>query len=409
MGPHVVHCRGDVSQTETPAPRAPETGPADVIWPILLVEDDDGDAYLVSELLDEAAAPVEVTRVRTVAEAVRGSAGAACVLLDLGLPDSEGLSALERLLEVESGAPVVVLTGLVDEYRGAQAVAAGAQDYLVKGQVDGRDLVRAVRYAIERKRADTAAQALRESELRAHERARLERGLLPRPLYDDDRLRLAARYRPGRRQSLLGGDFYDMVSTPDGTVHVLLGDVCGHGPDEAALGVSLRIAWRTLVLAGVTEADRLGYLQRVLVSEREHDEIFATVCALSIAPDRASARMRLAGHPPPALLHPHLAALPGGVVGPALGILDEDLTEEVHVELGPRWALLLATDGLLEGREGPGGEPLGWEGVRPEIARLWPAAGPEGLLDDLIDRVEARNGGPLTDDVALILLLWGAD
>ncbi|MCM3886226.1 SpoIIE family protein phosphatase [Frankia sp. R82] len=396
-----------MSGTESAVARAPVT-PAEVIWPILLVEDDDGDAFLVSELLEEVSAPVALTRVRTVAEALLGSAGAACILLDLGLPDSEGLSALRRLLAVESGAPVVVLTGLVDEYRGEQAVAAGAQDYLVKGQVDGRDLVRAVRYAIERTRADTAAQALRESELQASERARLERGLLPRPLYADDRLHHTARYRPGQRQSLLGGDFYDMVATPDGVLHVLLGDVCGHGPDEAALGVSLRIAWRTLVLAGVREADRLGYLQRVLVSERDRDEIFATVCELSIAPDREQARMRLAGHPPPAILHPRLAALPGDVVSPALGILDEDLTEEVLVDLGPRWALLLATDGLLEGRDGPDGERLGWDGVLPEIAELWPQS-PDSLLDSLIDRIEARNGGPLTDDVALLLLMRGDD
>ncbi|CUU60166.1 Serine phosphatase RsbU, regulator of sigma subunit [Parafrankia irregularis] len=377
---------------------------AGVSWPLLLVEDDDGDAFLVSALLEEVSAPVEVTRVRTVAEAVLRTQSTACVLLDLGLPDSEGLSALDRLLSIDGGAPVVVLTGLVDEHRGAEAVAAGAQDYLVKGQVDGRDLVRAVRYAIERERADTAARALRESELRADEKARLERGLLPRPLMDDATLEHRTRYRPGHRQALLGGDFYDMVSTRDGTVHVLLGDVCGHGPDEAALGVSLRIAWRTLVLAGVPDADRLGFLQEVLVSEREHDEIFATVCALAIAPDRRSLRMTLAGHPPPALLSPRVTALPGDVVGPALGILDELVSDEVTVELGEQWALLLATDGLLEGRDGPGGEPLGWEGVLPEVVDLWPESGPDDLLDALIDRVEERNGGPLTDDVALLLL-----
>ncbi|CAI7978455.1 MULTISPECIES: PP2C family protein-serine/threonine phosphatase [unclassified Parafrankia] len=378
-----------------------------VSWAVLLVEDDDTDAFLVSELLDEVAAPLRLTRVRTVAEAILHTQKAACVLLDLGLPDSEGLSALRRLLAVERGAPVVVLTGLVDEYRGAEAVAAGAQDYLVKGQVDGRDLLRAVRYAIERERADTAALALRESELQAEEKARLERGLLPRPLVDDPTLDHRARYRPGHRQALLGGDFYDMVSTSDGTVHVLLGDVCGHGPDEAALGVSLRIAWRTLVLAGVPDADRLGFLQQVLVSERERDEIFATVCALAIAPDRRSLRMTLAGHPPPALLFPRIAALRGDVVVPALGILDEAVSDEVTIELGERWALLLATDGLLEGRDSVGGEPLGWEGVLPEVARLWPERGPDGLLDDLIDRVEERNGGPLTDDVALLLLIRG--
>lgn len=382
-----------------------QAGQLDESWPLLLVEDDDADAFLVAELLDEVSAPVTVTRVRSVAEAVLRARDVACILLDLGLPDSEGLSALRRLLSIDGGAPVVVLTGLVDEYRGAEAVAAGAQDYLVKGQVSGRDLLRAVRYAIERERADNAARALRESELRAEEKARLERGLLPRPLVDDPTLRHRTRYRPGHRQALLGGDFYDMVSTSDGTVHVLLGDVCGHGPDEAALGVSLRIAWRTLVLAGVPDADRLGFLQQVLVSEREHDEIFATVCELAIAPDRHSLRMTLAGHPPPALLAPRITALRGDVVGPALGVLDEVLSDEVTIELGTHWALLLATDGLLEGRDGPGGEPLGWEGVLPEVAALWPDRGPDELLDALIDRIEERNGGPLTDDVALLLLL----
>ncbi|WP_242424234.1 PP2C family protein-serine/threonine phosphatase, partial [Frankia sp. EI5c] len=137
------------------------------------------------------------------------------------------------------------------------------------------------------------------------------------------------------------------------------------------------------------------------------DEIFATVCALAIAPDRRSLRMTLAGHPPPALLSPRISALRGDVVGPALGILDDVVIDEVSVELGEHWALLLATDGLLEGRDRPGGEPLGWEGVLPEVARLWPSCGPDGLLDALIDRVEERNGGPLTDDVALLLLMRG--
>ncbi|WP_035741992.1 PP2C family protein-serine/threonine phosphatase [Parafrankia elaeagni] len=396
-----------MAATESAGAVAGVDGAEGVRWPLLLVEDDDADAYLVSELLDEVSAPVDLTRVRTVAEAVLQARHATCILLDLGLPDSAGLSALRRLLSIDGGAPVVVLTGLVDEYRGAEAVAAGAQDYLVKGQVDGRDLVRAVRYAIERERADTAARALRESELRAEEKARLERGLLPRPLMDDPTMDHRTRYRPGHRQALLGGDFYDMVSTADGTVRVLLGDVCGHGPDEAALGVSLRIAWRTLVLAGVPDPARLGFLQQVLVSEREHDEIFATVCELAIAPDRRSLRMVLAGHPPPALLSPSTMALRGDVVGPALGILDDVVSDEVTVELGENWALLLATDGLLEGRDGPGGEPLGWEGVLPEVADLWPDSGPDGLLDALIDRVEERNGGPLTDDVALLLVLRG--
>jgi len=386
---------------ELPAQAAAQPGQTG--WPVLLVEDDDGDAFLVEELLNETPAQVRLLRASSMAEARTMAAGARCVLLDLGLPDSQGLSALETMRRLAPRAAIVVLTGLVDEHRGVEAMAAGAQDYLVKGEIDGKALVRALRYAIERRDAEHAARALRESELRAEENSRLERGLLPTPLLRAH-LGHTARYRPGRRQATLGGDFYDVVETSDGVVHVLLGDVCGHGPDEAALGVSLRIAWRTLVLSGIREPDRLAYLQDVLVSERTNEELFATVCTLALAPDRASLGMRLAGHPPPAMVRPVLAALPDDEVGPALGERGELDSELVTVPLPPGWELLLATDGLLEGRDGPAGDRLGWDGVLGEIAAINPAAGDDTLPDVLIDRIERRNGGPLTDDVALLLL-----
>jgi serine phosphatase RsbU (regulator of sigma subunit) len=390
------------SVAEVPAKVAAE--PGRTVWPVLLVEDDEGDAFLVEELLEETAAPVRLLRAASIAEARTMVTDAGCIVLDLGLPDSRGLSGLETLRGLAPDAAIVVLTGLADEHRGVSALAAGAQDYLVKGEIDGRTLVRAVRYALERRAAEQAARELHESQLRAEENARLERGLLPTPLLRDARLGHIARYRPGRRQALLGGDFYDVVETADGVVHVLIGDVCGHGPDEAALGASLRIAWRTLVLSGISEAHRLAFLQDVLVSERTNDELFATVCTLAVAPDRTSLRMRLAGHPPPAMLHPRPAALPDTEVGPALGVLDELPSESITVPLPPGWELLLATDGLLEGRDGPTGERLGWDGVLAEIATIAPPPGDDDLPDVLIDRIERRNGGPLTDDVALLLL-----
>ena len=128
--------------------------PADTVR-VLLVEDDDGDAFLVGELLDEAVTPVEMLRARTLAEAEAAVGEVDCVLLDLGLPDATGLDGLRRLLGPRRRRRACcVLTGLADEHRGAAAVAAGAQDYLVKGQVDGQLLTRAIRYAIERKRAE---------------------------------------------------------------------------------------------------------------------------------------------------------------------------------------------------------------------------------------------------------------
>src|SRR6202020_2401930 len=216
---------------------------------VLLVEDDDGDALLVEELLLEVDAPVMVRRARSLNQAKTMLAGAACVLLDLGLPDSQGLNGLRQLLEVEPEAAIVVLTGEANEHLGEQAVRAGAQDYLVKGEVAGHMLHRVIRYAVERRRAEEAQRGLRVAQVRAEENARLERGLLPSPLLADSRLSVAARCLAGGQQHLLGGDFYDVVEAADGWVHALIGDVCGRGPAEAALGVCLRVAWRTLVLA----------------------------------------------------------------------------------------------------------------------------------------------------------------
>ena len=177
--------------------------------------------------------------------------GVDCVLLDLGLPDAQGLDGLRQVLEMSSGAAVCVLTGRSDEHLGIVAVAEGAQDYLVKGQVDGVLLTRALRYAVERKRADVNARRLREVELRQAESARLERGPAA-PAADDHRPGVGAHLlpprparRPDRRRLLRRG-----ADPPTGP-YLIVGDVCGHGLDEAALGVELRVAWRALVLAGV--------------------------------------------------------------------------------------------------------------------------------------------------------------
>ena len=124
-----------------------------------------------------------------------------CVLLDLNLPGTTGLDGLRAILQADSGAAVCVLTGLDDEHLGIAAVAAGAQDYLVKGKADGEVLVRAIRYAVERRRAEASLLRLREEQLVAAESSRLERGLLPSPLLAGSpvrRTRSTARGAPAR-------------------------------------------------------------------------------------------------------------------------------------------------------------------------------------------------------------------
>ncbi|MDT7790556.1 MAG: hypothetical protein QOF58_8975 [Pseudonocardiales bacterium] len=373
---------------------------------VLLVEDDDGDALLVEALLEEARAPFILSRARTLAEAERLLSDAECVLLDLGLPDSQGLDGLHRLLKKADAPAILVLTGLNDEREGIDAVATGAEDYLIKGQVDGELLLRGVRYAVERRRAEDAQRQLREAKLLAAERSRLERGLLPPPLLQNSDLNLGVRYQPGGQRMLLGGDFYDAVGLPDGTVHAIIGDVCGHGPDEAALGVCLRIAWRALVLAGEPAEKVLRTLDQVLVAERHGEGIFTTACMVTVAPDRRSARYFLAGHPEPLLLvGRQIVDLPQSKIGVPLGVLPDYAWTGVDVPLPSGWSLACYTDGLIEGRVPGDTDRLGVERLC-DILRRHLAEGPD-WMDSVIAEVTELNGGPLDDDVAVLLLRDG--
>src|SRR5690606_34346089 len=273
-----------------------------------------------------------------------------CVLVDLSLPDATGLEALEHVIHLAPHAAVLVLTGLRDAHVGVAAVQAGAQDYLVKQDVDARLLARAIRYAMERKRADLAQRRLVEAELTAKENARLENGLLPVPLLRNRGLRHSTRYLPGSG-GRLAGDFLDTVQTPDGSIHVVVGDVCRHGPDEAALWVA-------------TVARGLGGWQR-----------------------------RGVGHPPRVLVRDgHVRLVESAPAGPPLGIFPDAQWTVLDVTLGERWSMMLYTDGLIEAAVG--GEMLGVDGL-VDLVRL------HGTID--IDRL-IGDVGTLNDDLAAVVV-----
>jgi signal transduction histidine kinase len=122
---------------------------------VLVVEDDPEDVDLIHDLIEEAeGGAFLVEQARYLSEAIEKSAAtrADVILLDLGLPDSSGLDSLTRLAEAVPHVPIVVLTGLEDETTAVEAVRRGAEDYLVKSRVDGELLIRAIRYAIERRK-----------------------------------------------------------------------------------------------------------------------------------------------------------------------------------------------------------------------------------------------------------------
>ncbi len=375
---------------------------------MLLIEDDEGDALLVREELSEVPNSPDIEWVRSLGEASELlTGGVECVLLDLGLPDATGLSSLRAVRELAPDAAVLVLTGHNDEHLGIQALGEGAQDYLVKGTVDGALLTRAMRYALERRRADRSALELVEARLRAQENTRLERGLLPSPLISDPRVWVSTGYRPGRGGAVLGGDFFDAVELPDGSVQAVIGDVCGHSADEAALGACLRIAWRTLTLAGSGVPQSLLMLEQMLEHERHDEDVFTTLCVLSIAPDRASFDLYLAGHPLPILIDSRGAQLIDGATRPPIGLGLDPVWPARRIEPEGPWSVLLYTDGLIEGHIGEGPERLGAErllGLVDEL--LLDASTPRDQgIARLIDYVRTLGGGELVDDVAALWLM----
>jgi len=170
---------------------------------VLLVEDNAGDARLMREMLaDSDTTQFEVTHVKRLDEGLRQfeSSDFNLMLLDLWLPDGEGLDTVARALAAVSNAPIVVMTSHDDESLAVKAVQSGAQDYLVKGQVDTRGLARTIRHAVERHRmlSELKQARRREHHLATHDPLT---GLPNRQLFYD-RLSHAMAYSARHRESL---------------------------------------------------------------------------------------------------------------------------------------------------------------------------------------------------------------
>ena len=191
-------------------------------------------------------------------------------------------------------------------------------------------------------------------------------------------------------------------------MHAVIGDVCGHGAEEAALGVCLRVAL-AVPGAGRRCASRalVGLLEQLLMAERADDHVFATLTHLAFSADRRQVRMLQAGHPGLLLRSHDGVRLVEGAAGPAVGLVPSPEWRETAVPLPAGAGVLLYTDGLFEGRTGPRGQRLGEDGLLAlagELAALRAA----DFADALLERTElaASPYGGLADDVAVVHLGW---
>ena len=254
--------------TTTRGPAAGAGADAKPTVRVLVIEDNPGDAVLVREMLREAfAESFEMHHARILRDAIdlllREPVD--CVLLDLSLPDAEGLDALAQLRNVAVDVPVIVLSGRSDQETAVRAVSEGAQDYLIKGQVDTNLLARSISYAIERKRAEVelAHQALHDALT----------GLPNRALFLD---RLGqALTRLDRREAWAAVLFLDLDRFK------VVNDSLGHGAgDRLLVDVAARLEQ---VLRGGDTAARFGGDEFVILCEEVSGEREAIVIAERIA------------------------------------------------------------------------------------------------------------------------------
>lgn len=154
------------------------------IFKVLLIEDDPDDIFLLQGMIEEAEEEMQTFKIETADRLSTGLArlaqgGIDMLLLDLGLPDSMGIDTLQAARAAAPDITIVVLTGHVDSYLGLEALQEGAQDYQVKGLVNGSLLVRSMRYSMERKRLEREKENLIDELKAALAKVKTLSGMLP--------------------------------------------------------------------------------------------------------------------------------------------------------------------------------------------------------------------------------------
>ncbi|MGZ8565919.1 MAG: SpoIIE family protein phosphatase [Actinomycetota bacterium] len=271
--------------------------------------------------------------------------------------------------------------------------AESGKHYSEEDLVLGEDLASRAAFAIDN------ARLYRE---RDHAARSLQERLLPKTLPQIPGVDVAARYLPAGDVLQAGGDFYDLFEMDDGSWKAVIGDVCGKGPEAAALMGFVRFTTRAVSRQDTKPSEALVKLNKALLEELEAGKgEFCTAAVVRIRPYDQGVRLTVAvgGHPLPLIVRVNGGVEEAGVPGTLLGIFEDIVISDQVVDLHPGDALVMLTDGVLEASRAQG-----WES-RTIPRMLADAAGesPDAIADRITAAVSALDERR-TDDVAVLVL-----
>lgn len=237
---------------------------------------------------------------------------------------------------------------------------------------------------------------------RDHIARTLQQSLLPPRLPAIPGVELASVYQPSGLGNEVGGDFYDVFQMTRREWAVVVGDVCGKGPEAAAVTAAARHTVRAVARVERQPSAVLRRLNDALVEYGASDR-FCTVCFVRLVPIVHGVRLSVCcgGHAPPLVVRAGGEVEAVGAPGGLLGVFDQVRLWEETVQLGRGDAVVCFTDGITEARRD--GELLGEDRVRATLAGL-AGADATALAQGLVDAAGAWTGGPQRDDIAVVVL-----
>ena len=237
---------------------------------------------------------------------------------------------------------------------------------------------------------------------RAYIARTLQQSLLPIELPDIPGVEAAARFRPTGEGSEVGGDFYDVFETGGRGWTVVIGDVCGKGPDAAAVTALARYTLRAAAMGQRVPSRSLNLLNEALLRQRE-DRRFCTVAYAYLELLDGGARVGIAsgGHPLPLLLHPDGKVEPIGEPGTLLGVVPDPQLADRAVSLSPGDAIVFYTDGVVESRTGS--EALDEAGLS-ELVSACAGRGADAIAARVEKEALRSQDGRPRDDIAVLVI-----